>query len=93
MVYAQSREWDDAIANRSVMTRTYFRDHLEPLKERIRVIDQAYQYQRQTGEEVMRLMDDRSLTREQREGVVQQLTGEYDQKLRALGAHIERVSE
>jgi hypothetical protein len=48
------------------------------------VIDQAYQYQRQTGEEIMRLMDDRSLPREQREGVVQQLTGEYDQKLRGL---------
>jgi hypothetical protein len=48
------------------------------------VIDQAYQYQRQTGDEVMRLMEDRSLTREQREGVIQQLTGEYDQKLRGL---------
>lgn len=30
MLYAQKREWDDALANRSVMTRTYFKDHLEP---------------------------------------------------------------
>lgn len=26
----QRREWDDALANRSVMTRTYFTDHLRP---------------------------------------------------------------
>lgn len=26
----QRREWDDALANRSVMTRTYFADHLRP---------------------------------------------------------------
>ena len=32
-VYTQRREWDDAIANRSVMTRTYFKDHLLPLRE------------------------------------------------------------
>lgn len=29
-IVAQSREWSDAFANRSVMTRTYFKDHLEP---------------------------------------------------------------
>jgi glyoxylase-like metal-dependent hydrolase (beta-lactamase superfamily II) len=29
-VVAQQREWADAFANRSVMTRTYFKDHLEP---------------------------------------------------------------
>lgn len=28
--YAQEREWNDALANRSVMTRTYFKDHLDP---------------------------------------------------------------
>lgn len=55
MLYAQKREWDDALANRSVMTRTYFKDHLEPyaaqlaqartnavlpgLQERIRFVD------------------------------------------------------
>jgi len=31
-VYVQEREWADAIANDAVMTRTYYRDHLEPLK-------------------------------------------------------------
>lgn len=38
-VYAQSREWDDALANRSVMTRTYFADHLHPLREQVRLVD------------------------------------------------------
>jgi glyoxylase-like metal-dependent hydrolase (beta-lactamase superfamily II) len=28
--FAQEREWNDALANRSVMTRTYFKDHLDP---------------------------------------------------------------
>jgi len=31
----QRREWDDALANRSVMTRTYFADHLLPMRERM----------------------------------------------------------
>ncbi len=31
-VHVQQREWDDALANDSVMTRTYYRDHLEPLR-------------------------------------------------------------
>jgi hypothetical protein len=48
------------------------------------VIDQAYQFQRQTGEQIMSLMDDRSMTREQREGMVQQLTGDHDQRLKGL---------
>jgi glyoxylase-like metal-dependent hydrolase (beta-lactamase superfamily II) len=39
LVFSQRREWDDALANRSVMTRTYFRDHLDPLKEHIRLVD------------------------------------------------------
>jgi len=38
-VYAQEREWDDALANRSVMTRTYFRDHLEPIRERLEPVE------------------------------------------------------
>lgn len=43
-VVVQEREWKDALANRSVMTRTYFRDHLEPLagevmKGRLRLVD------------------------------------------------------
>jgi glyoxylase-like metal-dependent hydrolase (beta-lactamase superfamily II) len=39
VVFCQQREWDDALANRSVMTRTYFRDHLEPLASRTFLID------------------------------------------------------
>jgi glyoxylase-like metal-dependent hydrolase (beta-lactamase superfamily II) len=38
-IYTQEREWRDAIANRSVMTRTYFRDHLEPIKDHLRLVD------------------------------------------------------
>lgn len=37
LVHAQHREWDDALANRSVMTRTYFRDHLDPIRDRLRL--------------------------------------------------------
>lgn len=38
-VYAQAREWNDALANRSVMTRTYFRDHLDPIQNQIELIE------------------------------------------------------
>jgi glyoxylase-like metal-dependent hydrolase (beta-lactamase superfamily II) len=38
-IYAQAREWSDAMANRSVMTRTYFRDHLEPIQPRVTFVD------------------------------------------------------
>lgn len=38
-VYTQQREWSDAVANRSVMTRTYFTDHLEPVRERLCLVD------------------------------------------------------
>lgn len=38
-VIAQEREWIDALANRSVMTRTYFRDHLEPIRNQVRLVD------------------------------------------------------
>jgi len=38
-LWADSREWDDAIANRSVMTRTYLREHLEPIRERLSFIE------------------------------------------------------
>jgi glyoxylase-like metal-dependent hydrolase (beta-lactamase superfamily II) len=38
-IFTQQREWDDALANRSVMTRTYFRDHLEPIRDRVKLID------------------------------------------------------
>lgn len=38
-IFVQSREWDDARANRSVMTRTYFPDHLDPIAAHIRAVD------------------------------------------------------
>jgi len=38
-IFTQEREWHDALANRSVMTRTYFRDHLEPLRPQIHLVD------------------------------------------------------
>lgn len=43
-VYAQEREWNDALANRSVMTRTYFRDHLEPIRPQLKLIDSPRPY-------------------------------------------------
>jgi glyoxylase-like metal-dependent hydrolase (beta-lactamase superfamily II) len=38
-VIVQRREWEDALANRSVMTRTYYRDHLDPIRDRIRLVE------------------------------------------------------
>jgi glyoxylase-like metal-dependent hydrolase (beta-lactamase superfamily II) len=38
-VHAQRREWDDALANRSVMTRTYLRENLEPIRDRVKLHD------------------------------------------------------
>jgi glyoxylase-like metal-dependent hydrolase (beta-lactamase superfamily II) len=38
-VIVQRREWADANANRSVMTRTYLRENLEPIRERVRLVD------------------------------------------------------
>ncbi len=38
-IHAQKREWEDAIANRSVMTRTYFPDHLEPIRDHLELCD------------------------------------------------------
>jgi glyoxylase-like metal-dependent hydrolase (beta-lactamase superfamily II) len=40
-IITQSREWQDALANNSVMTRTYYRDHLEPIRDHIRTIESA----------------------------------------------------
>jgi len=48
------------------------------------VIEQAWQSQRQTGEQIMRVLEDRSIPREQRDALVQQLTGEYDRNLKSL---------
>ena len=38
-VYVQRREWEDAIANNSVMTRTYLRENLEPMRDRVQLLD------------------------------------------------------
>jgi glyoxylase-like metal-dependent hydrolase (beta-lactamase superfamily II) len=46
-VVVQRREWNDAVSNNAVMTRTYFRDHLLPLaavslrgeRSRLRLVD------------------------------------------------------
>jgi glyoxylase-like metal-dependent hydrolase (beta-lactamase superfamily II) len=38
-IHAQRREWIDALANTSVMTRTYFKENLEPLRERLHLLD------------------------------------------------------
>jgi glyoxylase-like metal-dependent hydrolase (beta-lactamase superfamily II) len=37
-VIVQEREWEDALANRSTMTRTYLRTHLEPIRQLIRPV-------------------------------------------------------
>lgn len=34
-IHVQGREWDDACANRAVMTRTYLRSHLDPVAAQI----------------------------------------------------------
>lgn len=39
-IVVQKREWDDAIANRSTMNKTYLRDHLTPeVAERVRLVE------------------------------------------------------
>jgi len=38
-VFVQRREWDDALANNSVMTRTYLAENLEPIREQVRLIE------------------------------------------------------
>ncbi len=38
-VHVQGREWDDAIANRSTMTGTYLRTHLDPIADRVSLLD------------------------------------------------------
>jgi glyoxylase-like metal-dependent hydrolase (beta-lactamase superfamily II) len=38
-IISQRREWQDAIANRSVMTRTYYRDHLDPIREKLQLFE------------------------------------------------------
>ncbi|MBX9737746.1 MAG: MBL fold metallo-hydrolase [Phycisphaerales bacterium] len=38
-VFVQRREWLDALSNRSVMTRTYFADNIEPIREQVSRVD------------------------------------------------------
>jgi glyoxylase-like metal-dependent hydrolase (beta-lactamase superfamily II) len=38
-VHVQAREWHDALANKSTMTRTYLRNHLDPVKHQIKLVD------------------------------------------------------
>jgi glyoxylase-like metal-dependent hydrolase (beta-lactamase superfamily II) len=38
-VFVQRREWNDALANKSTMNRTYLRDHLDPIAQHVKLID------------------------------------------------------
>ncbi len=38
-IFSQQREWDDALANRSTMTRTYLRNHLDPVASQMQLVD------------------------------------------------------
>lgn len=38
-IHAQRIEWDDALANKSTMTRTYLRNHLDPVAPQMHLID------------------------------------------------------
>jgi glyoxylase-like metal-dependent hydrolase (beta-lactamase superfamily II) len=38
-IFVQKREWEDAIAQRSVMTRTYFADHVQAVDSQTKLID------------------------------------------------------
>lgn len=38
-VYVQRVEWEDALANKSTMTRTYLRDHLDPVADRVVLLE------------------------------------------------------
>lgn len=38
-IVVQRREWEDALDNRSTMTKTYLRDHLDPIADRVILVD------------------------------------------------------
>jgi glyoxylase-like metal-dependent hydrolase (beta-lactamase superfamily II) len=38
-IFTQRREWEDALAGRSIMTRTYFADHLLAVESQVKLID------------------------------------------------------
>lgn len=37
-IYVQQQEWDDAVANKSTMTKTYLPDHLHPVQEQFQLL-------------------------------------------------------
>jgi glyoxylase-like metal-dependent hydrolase (beta-lactamase superfamily II) len=45
-VITQKQEWRDALANNSVMTRTYYRDHLDPIRDVVQLVESAPPYDR-----------------------------------------------
>jgi len=45
-IIVQRREWEDAIANRSVMTRTYLRDHLDPIRDQLDLVESPTPFDR-----------------------------------------------
>lgn len=38
-IHVQQLEWEDALANKSTMTRTYLRNHLDPIREQINCVE------------------------------------------------------
>ncbi|MEM7229487.1 MAG: MBL fold metallo-hydrolase [Planctomycetota bacterium] len=40
-IVTQQTEWDDALANKSTMTRTYLRTHLDPIRDQVMCVDGA----------------------------------------------------
>lgn len=38
-IVTQQTEWDDALANKSTMTRTYLRTHLDPIADQVELVD------------------------------------------------------
>ena len=38
-IVVQRTEWEDALANKSTMTRTYLRDHLDPIAHQVELVD------------------------------------------------------
>jgi glyoxylase-like metal-dependent hydrolase (beta-lactamase superfamily II) len=41
-VHVQRIEWNDALANKSTMTRTYLRNHLDPIAKQVKLIDGSH---------------------------------------------------
>ena len=40
-IFVQKQEWEDALANKSTMSRTYLRNHLDPIADRVQLIQGA----------------------------------------------------